>query len=260
MHIFLTGASGRLGRVLVTGLSEAGHTLTLSDIAPFPDALPAGARFEQADVADAGATRRLAAGAQAIVHFGGVATDEPPAEAVVHANITGANAVFEAAKAHRARVVFASSNHAIGFHERSATLEEDCELRPDSYYGLSKAYTELLGRLFFDKHGVESAHLRIGSCEPEPKNHRHLSTWLSYPDLVGLVRACCETPSLGWRIVWGCSNNTRKWWSSRSWAEIGYTPKDDSEAFAAKVGGPTGDAVAERFQGGPYTSNGWSRG
>ena len=62
--------------------------------------------------------------------------------------------------------MFASSNHSIGFHERTTMLDADCDFRPDSFYGLSKAYGELMGRLYWDKHGVENVNVRIGSCFP----------------------------------------------------------------------------------------------
>lgn len=256
--ILLTGASGRLGRVLTAALARAGYRLVLSDIAAFPDPVPAGARFAAADIGDAAAVNALADGVGAIVHFGGIST-EKAAEAVLHANLRGANNVFEAARAASARVVFASSNHAIGFWDRDVVLDEDCHQRPDGYYGLSKAYTELLGRMMFEKHGVESAHLRIGSCEVAPTQTRHLASWLSYGDLVRLVRACLETPRLGYEIVWGCSNNTRRWWRSQSWARIGYAPQDNAEAFADRVAPPTDDPITERYQGGTYPADGYTR-
>src|SRR3954447_20071930 len=151
--VLLTGASGALGRVLTRGLTEQGWTLRLTDIADFPDPMPQNARFTRADVEDGVALLRLAEGCGAILHFGGVSV-ERPFEEVIGPNIRGLYHVYEAARRERARVVFASSNHAIGFHERTETLDDDCQLMPDGFYGLSKAYGELMGRLYWHKHGV----------------------------------------------------------------------------------------------------------
>ena len=123
--------------------------------------------------------------------------------------------------------------HTIGFYPRSRTLTVADPYRPDGYYGLSKAYAELLGRLFYDKHGVESIHLRIASCVPEPTDLRHLSTWLSYPDFVRLVTAALTAEAPGYAIVWGVSRNTRGWWSNDDAERIGYRPQDDAENFAS---------------------------
>jgi uronate dehydrogenase len=256
--LLVTGASGALGRVLTHGRAEAGYALRLTDIAPFPDALPAGASFTRGDVGDPALLGPLADGVRAIVHFGAIPVEDS-FERILHANLRGGFHVFEAARAAGARVIHASSNHAIGFHERGTRLDEDCATRPDTRYGLSKVFVEQLGRLYFDKHGVESAHLRIGSSTPKPLDRRHLSTWLSHGDLVRLVRACIETPVLGHRIVWGCSANTRRWWSSEAWAQIGYAPQDDAERFADDVDMRALDPVSERFQGGTFTADGYSR-
>ena len=130
------------------------------------------------------------------------------------ANIRGTYHVFELARLAKSRVIFASSNHTIGFHERGRLLAEDCDLRPDTFYGLSKAYGELLARLYWDKHGVESLSIRIGTCLPKPKDPRHLSTWLSHDDLVRMIEAGVNTPLLGCRLIWGVSQNQRSWWKS----------------------------------------------
>jgi uronate dehydrogenase len=257
--VLLTGASGVLGRVLVRHLSQAGVVLRLTDIAPFPDALPPGARFTAADLTDGVAILRLAEGCGTILHFGGVSVERPFAE-VLGPNITGLFHVYEAARRERARVVFASSNHSIGFHERTETLDADCQFRPDGYYGLSKAYGELMGRLYWDKHGVESVSVRIGSCLAEPVDARMLSSWLSYPDLASLVLCCVRAARTGCAVVWGNSANTRSWWRQDARAKIGWQPVDTADVFAAQIGGVTsGNAVIERYQGGPYTAIDYTR-
>ena len=187
--VLLTGASGALGRVLTKSLSAEGWTLRLTDIAPFPEAVPAGASFTKADLNDGVTMLRLAEGCGAIVHLGGVSV-ERPFEEVLGPNIRGLYHIYEAARREKARVIFASSNHSIGFHERTETIGADTQFLPDGFYGLSKAYGELMGRLYWYKHGVESVFVRIGSAFPEPTNARMLATWLSYPDLSRLVIRC----------------------------------------------------------------------
>lgn len=262
--VLLTGASGALGRMLARGLAAQGRRLVLTDIAPFPDPLPEGAAFERADLEDGVAILRLAEGCRAILHFGGISVEQP-FEEVIGPNIRGLFHIYEAARREGARVVFASSNHAIGFHERPAPdaprLDADCALRPDGYYGLAKAYGELMGRLYWAKHGVENVNLRIGSSFPEPVDARMLSTWLSYPDLLRLVARCLDAPAVGHAVIWGTSANPASWWGDDDRGRIGWTPQDTAEAFRAKVEGITsGNPVAERYMGGGFCARGWSRG
>ena len=180
--VLLTGASGALGRQIAAHLGGLGWSLVLTDIAPFPDPVPEHARFVAADLEDGVAMLRLAEGCGTILHFGGVSTEQP-FETVIGPNIRGLYHIYEAARREHARVVFASSNHSIGFHEVTETLDAGCAMMPDTYYGLSKAYAELMGRMYWMKHGVENVNLRIGSCFAKPTNARHLSTWLSYGDV-----------------------------------------------------------------------------
>lgn len=258
-NVLLTGASGALGRMLAPRLAAAGFALRLSDIVPFPDPVPQGAAFVQADLSDAQAVEGIMDGIGCVLHFGGVSVEKPFDE-ILAANIVGITNLFEAARRQKARVVFASSNHAIGFYERGTMLDTDMPYRPDGYYGLSKAYGELLGRMFFDKHGVESVHIRIGSCLPGPVEARHLSTWLSHGDLFRFVRAAIDAPMTGHAVIWGASANTRSWWEADDRERIGYAPQDNAEDFAEKIASTrTDNEVTERYQGGVFCSQGFSR-
>jgi uronate dehydrogenase len=174
--------------MLSKALAAEGWTLRLTDISPFPDQIPAGATLTRADQNKGVTILRLAEARGAIGHLGGVSV-ERPFEEVLGPNIRGLCHIYEAAR-RDARVIFASSNHSIGFHERTETIGADTQFLPDGIYGLSKAYGELMGRLYWFKHGVESVFIRIGSCFPEPTNARMLATWLSYPDLARLVVRC----------------------------------------------------------------------
>ena len=261
--VLLTGASGNLGRALARALGARGWTLRLTDIAPFPDALPEGATFERADLGDGPTVLRLAEGVGAILHFGGIST-EHPFETVLGPNIRGVFHIYEAARREKARVIFASSNHAIGFHERpevagTAPLDADCALRPDSFYGLSKAYAELMGRLYWDKHGVENVNVRIGSSFPEPVDRRMLSTWLSYDDLVSLCERAVLAERTGHAVIWGASANPDTYWGTDHRDRIGWQPRDSAEAYRDRVGEKRADAVSERYQGGGYTVAGYTR-
>lgn len=257
--VLLTGASGALGRQLTRYLSEAGWTLRLTDIAPFPDPLPKGAVFVQADLENGPAILRQAEGCEAILHFGGCSV-ERSFEEVVGPNLRGLYHIYEAARREKARVIFASSNHSIGFHERSEKLDHDCQFRPDGYYGLAKAYGELMGRLYWDKHAVESVFLRIGSCFPEPINARMLSTWLSYADLCRLVERCVLAPATGCAVIWGASDNSRTFWDKDAREKIGWAPQDSADVFAGQLAGKvSGDPVEERYQGGNFPSMEYSR-
>ncbi|MGH7103152.1 MAG: NAD-dependent epimerase/dehydratase family protein [Acetobacteraceae bacterium] len=257
--VLLTGASGALGRMLAKGLGAAGWTLRLTDIAPFPDPMPRGAEFTRLDLADGMAILRLAEGCGTILHFGGVSVERPFSE-VLGPNIQGLYHVYEAARREQARVIFASSNHTIGFHERSETLDQDCPFRPDGYYGLSKAYGELMGRLYWDKHGVENINLRIGGCRPRVDNARTLSIWLTYADLLNLVIRATLAPAVGTLVIWGASNNVRGFWRRDGRAVIGWQPKDSADPFISdQSANVSGNPVEERYQGGPYTAIGYSR-
>jgi uronate dehydrogenase len=258
--ILLTGASGNLGRVLAHHLAKQGMTLRLTDIAPFPDELPPGASFTRADLNDGPAILRLAEGCGTVVHFGGISVEQP-FETVIGPNIRGLYHAYEAARRERARMVFASSNHVVGFHERTEVLDSDCEMRADGYYGLSKAYAELMGRLYWDKHGISSVFLRIGSCTPKPIDDRMLATWLSYPDLSRMVERSVLADIKGCLVIWGASRNARMtWWRRDDRAAIGWEPQDSADGWTAELAGKTsGNPVAERYQGGGYPAIDYSR-
>ena len=258
--VLLTGASGALGRVLAKSLPAEGITLRMTDVAPFPDAIAPGASFTRADLNDGVSILRLAEGCRAIIHLGGVSV-ERPFEEVLGPNIRGLFHIYEAARREGARVIFASSNHSIGFHERSESLAADTQFLPDGFYGLSKAYGELMGRLYWQKHGVESVFIRIGSCFPEPRDARMLATWLSYADFSRLMTRCVAATGVTCAVVWGASNNARMtWWRDDDRTKLGWAPQDSADPYAAQLAGQvSGDPVQERFMGGSFCAIDFSR-
>ncbi len=259
-RILITGAAGALGRLLRTELAQPGRTLVLLDVAPQEPPAPREAvQIVTASVADLdGLLDAMATHPpDAIVHLGGL-IDGNRWEDYVQVNITGTYNVLEAARRVGVpRVLYASSNHAVGFveHREGATAPDYLFPRPDSYYGVAKVASEALASLYHDRHGLDVICVRIGSCRPTPDDARCLWSWLSYPDFVALVRAALTVPAPGFRVIWGVSNNTRGWWSLDEGRAIGYVPRDDAEAFAPQILA-SGSVDAERL-GGPYTAAGF---
>ncbi|WP_326539473.1 NAD-dependent epimerase/dehydratase family protein [Pseudorhodoferax sp.] len=256
-RLLLTGAAGALGRVLREGLKPCAQVLRLSDIAAMA---PAGAAEEVVvcDLADKQAVDRLVAGCDAIVHMGGVSV-ERPFEEVLEANIRGSFHLYEGARRHGVRrVVFASSNHVVGFHDTCDRLDADCARRPDGYYGLSKSFGEDLSRFYFDRYGIETACLRIGSAYPQPQDQRMLSTWMSYADLTALVQRCLAVEQLGHTIVYGASANPSAWWDNGKAEHLGFVPRDSSAQFAATAALPgfAPGSPEARYQGGSFVTRG----
>ena len=213
-----------------------------------------------AELSDADAVLATLLEVDAVVHFGGVSV-EGPFEAILQANIIGAYNLYEAArKQGTRRVVFASSNHVTGFYRQSETLTPQSAPRPDGNYGLSKAFGEDISRFYFDRYGIETACLRIGSSFPEPRDRRMLASWLSYNDLYRLITACLTTPVLGHSIIYGMSNNAVTWWDNASARHVGYVPHDSSDIFRdaiyAKTTAPDLTDPVVQFQGGGFVMMG----
>jgi uronate dehydrogenase len=258
-RLLLTGAAGGLGQVLRRRLRENCDILRLSDIADL-GAAAEGEEVVQANLADAAAVEAMVAGVDAVVHLGGYSV-EGPFQPIFQANIIGAYNLYEAVRKHGVkRVVFASSNHVVGFYRQGETIDAAQPPRPDGIYGLSKAFGEDLSRLYYDRYGIETACLRIGSSYPEPKDRRMLATWLSYGDLHRLVTACLTTPVLGHTIVFGMSDNPVTWWDNRLARHVGYRPQDSSEGFReavfARTPAPDLDDPAVQHQGGVFVRTG----
>ena len=257
-RLLLTGAAGGLGRVLRKSLAPFAQTLRLSDIADMGEAA-AHEEIVHCDLADKAAVNALVSGVDAIVHMGGLST-EHAFEEILEANIKGVFHLYEAARRHGVkRVLFASSNHVIGFHKQGDVIDANCVKRPDSYYGLSKSFGEDLSRFYFDRYGIETACLRIGSSFPEAKDRRMLVTWLSYRDLTELIRCCLFAPTLGHTIVYGASDNKDKWWDNSAAAHLGFKPQDNSEPFRSKAESLpplAADDPARIYQGGGFVKAG----
>jgi NADP-dependent aldehyde dehydrogenase len=234
LTLVITGASGRLGTYLRASLGELAATARLVDIVRPPEPAEGEAvEIFEGSVTDPEVLDAACRGADAVVHLGGFAGDAPWPD-LSEVNIGGTLQVLEAARRHNLRrVVVASSNHAVGFHTRGAQpLADDVAPMPDSLYGASKAAGEALCQFYAVNFSMDVICLRIGSCFDAPLSHRMLSTWLSPADFVRLTQASLSGSCRGFRLVWGVSANSRRWWSTAGGDAIGFRPGDNAERFA----------------------------
>lgn len=252
-RILVTGAAGALGKVIRTHLQGKNRLLRLSDIGPMAPAGP-GEEVVQADLTDAAAMEQLLVGIEAVVHLGGKA-NETEWPGIMGPNIVGMVNLYEAArKAGTKRILFASSNHAVGFQKRWPRTDHTAPARPDSRYGLSKAFGEDIAMYYCNKHGIEGLCMRIGSARAEPVDERGLSTWQSYPDFCRMIDMGLSA-YFRYEIVYGVSNNTRSFWDNSNAARLGYHPQDNAEGWAEKVVGvKSPNLVDELHVGGQYCS------
>ena len=258
-RILLTGAAGGLGQALRPRLKANCTVLRCADRVAL-DSAGEQEEFVLAELADANAVMAMMQGVDAVVHLGGVST-EAAFEPILQANILGMYNLYEAARKQGVkRIIFASSNHVTGYYKQSETINAAHPPRPDGLYGVSKSFGEDLSRMYFDRYGIETACVRIGSSFPEPKDRRMLASWLSYDDLHRLVTACLTTPVLGHSIIFGMSNNAVTWWDNAHAKHIGFIPKDSSDAFrdAVFANTPAPDLTdpAVQFQGGGFVKLG----
>jgi uronate dehydrogenase len=252
-RILITGAAGHIGRTLHQGLAGRYKLLRLVDVR----AVAANGPAEEAlfcDVTDPAAVAIAMRGIDCVVHLAGVPR-EGPWDAILPNNIIGTYNAFEAARHNGVkRVIFASSNHVVGYCRTTQRTGIDVLPRPDSRYGVSKVFGEAVGRLYADKHGLSVACQRIGSFRERPEDERQLATWISPRDMVEVVRCAIEAPQFHFLVLYGVSANTRARWDNPAAARIGFVPRDNAEQYAAELvgkGPPPGDPAAE-FHGGSF--------
>lgn len=233
-EVLITGAAGSIGTVLRVGLRDR-YRLRLTDRAPVAD-LHEGETFVDGDITDLAGMEQAVDGVAAIVHLAGYPATTTPWQECFQVNMGGTYNVYEAARRRGVRrIVFASSNHVTGFYEQEGTYTTpEMPERPDSLYGVSKAFGEDLGQYYVDQFDMQIICLRIGSFQPDSAvidrgSDRILSTWLSHRDMVQLVWRSIEA-DVGFGIYYGISGNSRAYWDiGNARLELGYEPEDDAE-------------------------------
>ncbi|MEC5397823.1 NAD-dependent epimerase/dehydratase family protein [Uliginosibacterium sp. H1] len=256
-RVLLTGCSGTLGTVLRPWLRTRVDHLRISDLVPPSLALEANEEFVACELSDRDGMLRLLDGVDAVIHMGG-GGNEFSADVTLQANVIGTFNLYHAAleKGVR-RIVLASTNHATGYYPVGEVVSPDTPARPDSLYAVSKCFGETLSRYFFDRHGIETLAIRLGSVRPRPTFRRELMTWLSHGDFTHAVERGLVAAPLGHAIIYGVSQTDTPWWRDDDSRRIGFTPRDSAETFRAEIEAredthPPGHSMRV-WQGGTFT-------
>lgn len=250
-RLLITGAAGRLGTVVRKGLGAQWQHLRITDLRSIDDPEP-NAEVVVCDLRDGPAVSRIVEAVDAIVHFAGYPREAAWTQ-ILASNVTPATLLWEAARnAGVKRIVFASSNHAVGWNRRDDPSDPGKRPRPDSRYGVGHAFTELMAGMYADRYGLAGFAMRVGSMCPEPTDARMLATWLSPGDLVRLTEVGL-TADYSFEIVYGVSRNRLAWWNNARAYELGYAPADSADAWIEALKARTLDhPLADSLQGGRY--------
>ncbi|MEN0040045.1 MAG: NAD(P)-dependent oxidoreductase [Pseudomonadota bacterium] len=255
-RLVVTGAAGGIGTMIRGKLDHIADEVVLSDLDHVE--VSGNEVSRPCDITDLDGLRALLKGGGDVLHFGGQSV-EAPFERICEANLVGTYNLYEAARLEGVRrVLFASSNHAIGFHTRETLLDSESTTRPDSLYGVSKVYGEALASLYHDKFGIESLIVRIGSCFAKPADRRQLATWMSVEDMIRMFERMVRVPRLGCAIVYGASNNEERWWDDSKTRYLGWEPQDSSEPWREELEAasdvPDPRAPQTVYQGGAFVT------
>jgi uronate dehydrogenase len=229
-RVLITGAAGAIGTALRNGLRADWRHLRLTDVRPVKDPTN-NEEALVADISDRAALERMMPGVRAVVHLAGMLGNYD-LEDLFRVNARGLFDVFETARlAGVERIVFASSNHAFGCYPITEPVSPALPPRPDSLYGVFKVLGETMLQNYYDRHGIRSVSLRIGTYRTEPIDQRSLATWLSPRDVAHLVDVSLRHPDPGCLVVNGYSNNTRLKTFDPNWEKLGYRPRDNAEDY-----------------------------
>jgi uronate dehydrogenase len=256
--ILLTGAAGALGTVLREPLSKLCTELVSTDLNPAKTELMPNETWATADMALMDQVKPLLQDVEMVAHFASRA-DEGPFEDILGSNYISAYNVWESAyHAGTRRIVYASSVHGVGMYRANEGIGLDAPHRPDTFYGLAKAFTEDLAKMYWEKRGLECVSMRIFSCTPEPQNARALSTWLSHGDLIRMTTAAITSRTVGYTNVFGISANTRSPVDNTMASFLGYVPQDNAEDWAKPLMAAADQAdpsdLAQMCLGGPFAT------
>jgi len=243
--VVVTGSSGSVGQALLETFPSLGWRVVGVDLVDPPVPLDEPHQSVRADAFSPDVLDELLPGVSGLVALA-AEPNEAPLSVILESHLIGLQRTLDAAVRHGVRrIVWASSNHAVGFTPRSSMVGADTRPRPDTYYGVGKAAAEALCSLYCDKFGLDIVALRIGSLHPEPSSRRHLSTWLSHADLTGIVDAALRTPLTGFHVVYAISGNAQAWWDLAPTRELGWIPVDNAEDWAHAIAATTPELASD---------------
>ncbi len=261
MKIALSGATGNIGKILRKALPGRGFSVRSHTGRSPGSEIYAGEDVVSGDLRSPAVVDELLCGMEVLVHMAGTSVERPLPE-IIENNLVALHQVYEGALRNGVRrIIFASSNHAFGMYSVNDRLKQECSYRPDGFYGLSKMWGEGLARLYWDKHGLESVCLRIGSSEEIPENKRHLSTWLGREDLLEMVDSSIRAKNVGYATVWGVSNNACAYYDLSEVNAVGYAPVQNAQEWAGQVEEKPAhpSKIAQAYQGGAFAFEGFTR-
>lgn len=236
-RIAITGAAGVVGSALRQELLGRGYALRLLDLQPIHDCT-ADEDCAVVDICDQARMATLLTGCDAVIHLAACTTDAPWSDQV-RLSIEGTISLFDACRAAGVRrVTYASSHHVVGLHPRPPNgppLNDHTVLRPDSRYGVGKAFGESMGAMYACKYDMQVLAIRIGNVNTRPIDRRRMGNWISWRDLGQLVAIGIEHPDLVFEIVYGISDATGHHYDNASAYALGYAPQDAFGPFEAQV-------------------------
>jgi len=251
VRVLLTGAAGHIGTVVAQRLADR-HDFRGLDLRVAPQAWAG--EYVVGDCADPDIASEAVAGMDALVHLAGIAT-EASLPAILHSHVESTAALLDAMVEHGVdRMVYASSNHAVGMTPRTDLLPTSTRARPDTFYGVGKVAAEGLLSLYADRHGIASVAIRIGSFLERPTSRRNLATWLSYDDCAAMVHAALTAELEGYTPIYGISANSDGWWDLEPGRALGYHPIDDAADYASGVEHRPEDEAEGAYVGGPFAT------
>ena len=255
MKIVVTGAGGRVGRILRPILASRYEQVILTDIQDIGDTA-SNETFLRGDIQDAAFTDQLLSGADGLVHLAGLVGPDFTYLETMGANVNGTyNLLNAAVKNGVTKIVYASSHHAVGFYKRDVEVGTDNNFRADSFYGVSKAFGEILTQYFADRHGISGLNIRIGNADDVIRDERRLHIWTSARDLAQLVDIGLKSNKPGCKTVYGISKVPGRFFDNSEALDLGYEPQDNSIDFAENeslLAGLEGASARDGFIGGHF--------